>query len=205
MKLIPMTVFVAICGVFGPVAVHAQTPATVNAQPAATADNEGIEEVVVSTRIVRDGYEAPTPTSVLGLAEIQANAPRNIADFVNQLPSFTGSNTPTDTTGSVSAGLAGINSLNLRALSTNALNRTLVLLDGKRVVASAANGLVDINTLPQALVTRVDVVTGGASAASNRSRPPLPIASALTPAQRSTSRRDSVNGRLVQVVMVGPG
>ncbi len=166
MKIIPMIAVVAMCGVFVPVAAQTvATPATENARRAATTNNEVLEEVVVSTRIVRDGYEAPTPTSVLGLAEIQANAPRNIADFVNQLPSFAGSNTPTVTTGSVSAGLAGINSLNLRALSTNALNRTLVLLDGKRVVASAANGLVDVNTLPQALISRVDVVTGGASAA----------------------------------------
>ncbi len=163
MKLIPMIAVVAVCGVIVPVA--AQTPATDNAPRATTANNEVLEEVVVSTRIVRDGYEAPTPTSVLGLAEIQANAPKNIADFVNQLPSFAGSNTPSVTTGSVGAGLAGINSLNLRGLSNNALNRTLVLLDGRRVPASAATGLVDINTLPQELITRVDVVTGGASAA----------------------------------------
>ena len=166
MKLIPMTAIAAICGVFVPVAAQAQdAPATNSATRASTTNDEQLDEVIVSTRIVRDGYQAPTPTSVLGVAEIQANAPSNIANFVNQLPSFAGSNTPSVTTGAVSSGLAGINSLNLRALSTNAFNRTLVLVDGRRVPASAATGLVDINTIPQELITRVDVVTGGASAA----------------------------------------
>lgn len=163
MKLIPMTAVAAVCGVFVPVAAQAaDAPATDNSKRATTTNIEELDEVVISTRVVRDGYEAPTPTSVLGLAEIQANAPGNIADFVNQLPSFAGSNTPAVTTGSVSAGLAGINSLNLRALGGN---RTLILVDGRRVPASVATGLVDINTIPQELITRVDVVTGGASAA----------------------------------------
>ena len=128
----------------------------------AAGNGEQLDAVVVSSRIVRDGYENPTPTSVLGLDEIQRAAPVNIADFVNELPSLVGSNTTTTTTGSVSSGLAGINALNLRALGAN---RTLVLLDGQRVAASTATGLVDINTIPQALISRVDVVTGGASAA----------------------------------------
>ena len=166
MKLVPITVIAALCGFIVPLAAQAQyAAAATSAKSASTTNVEELEEVVVSTRVVRDGYKAPTPTSVLGLAEIQANAPSNIANFVNQLPSLAGSNTPSVTTGSVSAGLAGINSLNLRALSTNAFNRTLVLVDGRRVPASAATGLVDINTIPQELITRVDVVTGGASAA----------------------------------------
>jgi outer membrane receptor protein involved in Fe transport len=126
-----------------------------------TASHEELQEVVVTSHIVRDGYESPTPTSVLGLNEIQIDAPVNIADFVNELPSLVGSNTTTTTTGSVSSGLAGINALNLRALGAS---RTLVLVDGQRVAASTATGLVDVNTIPQALISRVDVVTGGASA-----------------------------------------
>ena len=166
MKLVPMTAIAALCGFIVPLAAQAQNaPATNSAKSASTTNVEELDEVVVSTRIVRDGYKAPTPTSVLGTAEIQANAPSNIANFVNQLPSLAGSNTPSVTTGAVSSGLAGINSLNLRALSTNAFNRTLVLVDGRRVPPSAATGLVDINTIPQELITRVDVVTGGASAA----------------------------------------
>ncbi|WP_044335605.1 TonB-dependent receptor domain-containing protein [Sphingomonas hengshuiensis] len=117
---------------------------------------------VTGSRIVRDGYSAPTPVSVLTSADIQAQAPANLADFVNQLPSIAGSTTPASSTGSLSGGAAGINAINLRGLGAG---RTLVLLDGQRSVASTATGLVDVNTFPQQLVERVEIVTGGASAA----------------------------------------
>lgn len=133
----------------------------VAAQEVAQADI-GVESVsVTGTRVVRDGYSAPTPVTVLGIDTIEAQAPANLADFVNKLPSFIGSSTPNNSSGSLSNGLAGINALNLRSLG---VNRTLILLDGKRTPASAATGDVDINTIPQQLVKRVDVVTGGASA-----------------------------------------
>lgn len=119
------------------------------------------ELVVTGTRIVRDGYQAPTPTSVIGAEQIAAKAASNIADFVNELPSLAGSTSPRANVGSLSAGMIGINALNLRNLGAN---RTLILLDGQRVAASTLTGLVDVNTIPQGLVKRVDVVTGGASA-----------------------------------------
>jgi outer membrane receptor protein involved in Fe transport len=122
-----------------------------------------VEEITVTgTRVIRDGYEAPTPTTVMGLVEIQAAAPANIADFVNTLPALAGSATPSTGQSSVSAGGAGLNVLNLRNLGSA---RTLVLLDGQRVVGSQPTGQVDINDFPQELVSRVDIVTGGASAA----------------------------------------
>ncbi|MGJ3629424.1 TonB-dependent receptor plug domain-containing protein [Sphingomonas sp. MMS24-JH45] len=62
----------------------------------------------------------------------------------------------------LSSGQAGINALNLRNLNAE---RTLVLLDGRRSVASTATGLVDVNTIPQLLIKNVEVVTGGASSA----------------------------------------
>ena len=52
--------------------------------------------------------------------------------------------------------------MNLRGLGTG---RTLVLFDGQRSVVSASTGQVDSNTFPQSLVSRVEIVTGGASAA----------------------------------------
>jgi len=133
-----------------------------SAQDVAQADS-GVEAVsVTGTRIVRDGYSAPTPVTVVGAEQIQAAAPANLADFVNSsLPSVIGSETSNNSSGSLSNGLAGINALNLRSLG---VNRTLILLDGHRTPASAATGDTDINTIPQQLVKRVDVVTGGASA-----------------------------------------
>lgn len=130
---------------------------------AQTAPSADVAEVVVTgSRIVRDGYDAPTPVNVLGSAEILAEAPANIADFVNTLPSVAGSVTASSSSGSLSNGQAGISALNLRALGTG---RTLVLFDGQRSVVSAATGQVDTNTFPQSLISRVEVVTGGASSA----------------------------------------
>jgi outer membrane receptor protein involved in Fe transport len=144
-------------GAFAQVAV-AQNPAIAPT----TSNGDNVEEIVVtSTRIQRSGYEAPTPTSVIGADEIAAQAPANLADFVNELPSLASTNTPRANIAFVSSGVVGINALNLRNLGEN---RTLVLLDGQRVTASSLTGLVDVNQFPQALVKRVDVVTGGASA-----------------------------------------
>jgi iron complex outermembrane receptor protein len=123
------------------------------------------EIVVTGTRIVRNGYEAPTPVSVLGAADLQAMAATNIADAVNRLPSLSYSSRPVNESADDIAG--GINNLNLRGLGPD---RTLVLLDGKRIVGSTLEGFnnnggaVDINVIPNNLISRVDVVTGGASA-----------------------------------------
>ncbi|MHB1204326.1 MAG: TonB-dependent receptor domain-containing protein [Rhodospirillaceae bacterium] len=122
-----------------------------------------VEEIVVTgTRVVRDGYEAPTPLTVVGAEEISKQATGNIAEFVNTMPTFAGSLAPTSTQASVSNGQAGVSGLNLRNLGTV---RTLVLMDGQRSVGSIITGVVDANALPQQLISRVDVVTGGASAA----------------------------------------
>ncbi|HEX3754065.1 MAG TPA: TonB-dependent receptor, partial [Rhizomicrobium sp.] len=59
-------------------------------------------------------------------------------------------------------GSNGADNLNLRNLGTQ---RTLVLMDGRRVVSDNSSGAVDIAQLPEALIQRVDIVTGGASAA----------------------------------------
>ena len=108
------------------------------------------------------GYYAPTPVSVLSMEDIQADAPGSIADFVNTLPSVKGSSTSTSSSGSLSSGNAGIAAMNLRDLGAG---RTLVLFDGQRSVTSGSSGQVDTNTFPQSLIERVEVVSGGASAA----------------------------------------
>ncbi|MHB1204071.1 MAG: TonB-dependent receptor domain-containing protein [Rhodospirillaceae bacterium] len=131
--------------------------------PAQSAQAPAVEEIVVTgSRVVRDGYEAPTPLTVIGIEQLQQAPTENLADFVNQLPSVAGSATPQNSQKSVSGGTAGLNTLNLRNLGAS---RTLVLVDGQRSVGSVITGLVDVNNIPQDLVSRVDVVTGGASAA----------------------------------------
>lgn len=127
------------------------------------ADGEPVKEIVITgSRIVNNGYNAPTPVAVLGAADIAAQAPANISEFVNQLPAISGSGTSGGSSGGLSNAGAGINSIGLRGLG---VGRTLVLVDGQRSVASTVGGTVDINTIPQDLVKRVEVITGGASAA----------------------------------------
>jgi len=122
-----------------------------------------VEEVVVTgSRIQLSGYEQPTPVSVISTEQIQNAAPQNIADYVSQMPAVAGSASPQSSNTGLSSRGAGLSTLNLRGLGGP---RTLVLLDGQRSVASTNTGLVDINDMPQDLIARVDVVTGGASAA----------------------------------------
>jgi len=128
--------------------------------PAAEDDTIGADIIVSGSRIVRDGYEAPTPTTVLGVEEIQRGAQIRIADQINQLPALAGSTR--NQTASISGGTNGINALNLRNLGAT---RTLVLFDGQRMPAASTGSLVDIDTIPSFLIKRVDIVTGGASAA----------------------------------------
>lgn len=131
------------------------------AQP--LSDAPGLEEVVVTgSRVARSGYDTQTPVTVISGEEIEAAAPHNIADFVNQLPALVGSATPATSNASISSGTSGINAMNLRGLGSE---RTLVLLDGRRSVGSTIGGTVDINTFPQGLIESVEIVTGGASSA----------------------------------------
>jgi len=124
-----------------------------------------IESVTVTgTRITIEGYQAPTPVTVLGLDELNRDAQVNIADELVQLPSVGASVTLDNgtNTGLFSQGSAALSQVNLRNLG---VVRTLVLFDGQRVVSSNLNvGGVDLSTIPTDLVSRVDVVTGGASA-----------------------------------------
>ncbi len=137
--------------------------ASATAAESQSAAAPAVEEIVVTgTRVVRDGYEAPTPVSVINIEEMQNTATNNLADYVNTLPSISGSTTPTSTTTVINGGNGAINGLNLRGLGAV---RTLVLLNGQRTVGSINTGVVDVTELPQQLISRVDVVTGGASAA----------------------------------------
>ena len=134
-----------------------------HAQPApAGVSDTAVEAVTVTgSLIARPGYTAPTPVTAVNAKDLEAAEPSNIADFVNELPALSGSATPTSSTKGVSSGTAGQNTLNLRNLGAS---RTLVLFDGQRSVGSNPAGTADINNFPQALIARVDVVTGGASA-----------------------------------------
>lgn len=150
------------CASAGILAAWHTTAFADEAAPAPKAEKLAAEIIVTGSRVKRDGYSAPTPETVLSKEAIAAKAPTNIADYVNELPQASASATPRVQAIVVASGSAGSNFLNLRGLGTN---RTLVLLDGRRVVGGNTAGNVDANVLPSSLISRVDVVTGGASAA----------------------------------------
>jgi outer membrane receptor protein involved in Fe transport len=121
----------------------------------------GTEEITVTgTRITRDGMSTPTPVTAVSADDLQMMAPGQIVDSLDYLPPFFLNDSP-DTAASKSQS-AGASNVNLRGLGAN---RTLVLLDGRRMVPSNRLGAVDINLFPEAMIDRVEVVTGGASAA----------------------------------------
>ena len=128
---------------------------------AAQTPETGRDIVVTGSRIRSSGFSAPTPTQVLGAADIAKNAEPNVFTTIAQLPSLQGSTGATTGTNSTSSGMQGLSSFSLRGLGTI---RTLTLLDGQRVVGANVTGVPDISLFPQLLVERVDVVTGGASA-----------------------------------------
>src|SRR3954447_16356776 len=85
--------------------------------------------------------------------------PSDTADALNKLPDIIGGRTPR-TQGNGSSNNGG----NVLALRNFGPSRTLVLLDGHRVAPSNQDGTVNVDILPQMLMSRVDIVTGGASA-----------------------------------------
>ena len=124
------------------------------------ADTESQDTIVVTgSRIARSGFNAPTPTTVLGADDLAASAATNLADLVNTLPAVKATLTPASA--SNNSNYSG-NFIDLRGIGPA---RTLVLVDRKRFVPTSIYGLVDVNVIPQALIGQVEVVTGGASAA----------------------------------------
>ena len=118
------------------------------------ADNE---IVVTGSLIQRPNNTAVSPIVTVGEQAIKESGKVDLQDALNQLPSFTvGGNAATG-----GQGTGGRASINLHGLGTN---RNLVLLDGRRLPLSDVNGNVDINILPESIISSVDVITGGASA-----------------------------------------
>ena len=138
------------------------TVSPVAAQPVSTDETELEEVVVTGSRIgTRDGYDTLTPVTVVDAERLQRGTPTNLADALNQLPQFQNSrNERSNSLLSFDTPEAG-NNLNLRGVGPI---RGLILLDGRRVPPTSYVGTVDVNTLPQMLVERVDIVTAGASA-----------------------------------------
>lgn len=139
--------------------ILAATALNVSAQGA---DEEGrIERVsVTGSRILREGAEAPSPVTIISGEDLLATGAISIGEALNDLPAL--ANTFSLANAGNSIGTAGLNILDLRGMGTD---RTLVLVDGKRHVASSSGtASVDVNSIPTAWVESVEIITGGASA-----------------------------------------
>ena len=152
-----LCLFIATSLTLGGRLTQAQTQSTA---PAANTEVATLEEVTVTgSRIVRDGMQSPTPVTVVGTERMDSLASPNIGDVLNTLPSFRATTTPQ--TANIQPHDAGTSQADLRGLGPN---RTLVLVDGRRFVPSTLEGTVDLNQIPNILIDRTEVVTGGSSA-----------------------------------------
>ncbi len=132
-------------------------PATAQTGAAAAQDNEaaaGNETITVTgSRIQQPGVTSNSPITTVDAAEIRLQGSTNIESVLNRLPQV-----QADANENVSSGSDGTARLNLRNLGSN---RNLILVNGQRLLPIQAT---DLNFIPSALVERIDVVTGGASA-----------------------------------------
>lgn len=111
--------------------------------------------VVTGTRI--SGFTAPTPVTTLGTEELEAKAVSTVSELLDDVPQLR----INQNIGKSSEPVGGSNA-DLRGLGTQ---RTLVLLDGRRVAPTDPAGTIDTNIVPTALISNIEIVTGGASAA----------------------------------------
>lgn len=134
-------------------------------QPAA--DEQLVEVTVTGSRVIRNGNDSPAPLTVVNLDDMLAVHPATVAEQLNDLPIFSGSRGQftNPSVGNYGTGPAAPNPaaqvMNLRNMG---FTRTLILYDGNRLPPSSPDGTTDVNMIPQMLLQRVDVVTGGASA-----------------------------------------
>ena len=141
---------------------RAAVPASATA--AAPADKPDTDEIVVTGSLIsRQDYKANSPISTLGSDTIAAAGQPSLDRAIGQLPQFAGAQGASevgDAQGTL--GFAGGQAYgDLRGIGPN---RSLVLLDGRRLMPSSPDGSIDLNTIPTALIENVEVITGGASA-----------------------------------------
>ncbi|MBC2667121.1 TonB-dependent receptor [Novosphingobium flavum] len=126
---------------------------------------QSAEDIVVTgSRVIKNGNNSPSPTTIVSSQELLTVQPGQLNDALLVLPVFAGgrgSSSNGSSTGNTTGGNGAGNVLNLRNLGAQ---RTLPLLDGQRIPPTMFNGNVDVDLIPQMLVQRVDVVTGGVSA-----------------------------------------
>ena len=142
--------------IFGASAAAAISAPAFSADEGAEEDVERIE--VTGSRIKRADMESASPVSVITTADMKMQGISNVADALQNLTAQSGG-----LTASVNNGGNGNSTVDLRGMGAN---RTLVLVNGRRMIASGtgATATVDLNTIPMSAVKRIEVLKDGASA-----------------------------------------
>ncbi|AQQ66905.1 hypothetical protein Mag101_04070 [Microbulbifer agarilyticus] len=118
-----------------------------------------VEEIVVTGSRIQRATDAnsATPITVFDAAALEQSGQTTLEDFLQNIPSMTGGQLGS----SVNNGSAGLSTASLRGLGSN---RTLILMNGRRLSSSAgATGVVDLNTIPVSIIERVEILRDGAS------------------------------------------
>ena len=161
---------IALAGLGHSTAAFAQATAPAPAADCADSDSNGVCDsddqstaiVVTGSRIKRPNLESTVPITSISGENFFQQGQTNIGDALNDLPQLR--STFAQQNPGAGIGIAGLNLLDLRGLGTS---RTLVLVNGRRHVAAdiLVNAVSpDVNTIPNDLIERVDIVTGGDSA-----------------------------------------
>lgn len=137
--------------------------ATVGWAPSAQAQatDEKVEKVTVTgTRIKQPNNTAATATSSISATDIEISGEPNVVDVLRDLPQ-TGISALSSVNSNFLTTNNGVNTLDLRNLGEN---RTLVLVNGRRMIAGVAlSSIVDFNSIPVELIERIDIMSGGSS------------------------------------------
>lgn len=142
----------------------AQTAAPAADAATETAPAAAADIVVTGSRTVSNGNNSPTPVTVVATDALQNVRPASLTDSLQVLPVFSGSrglSSNPSATGTTGGGNGTAAQLNLRNIGSQ---RNLVLMDGRRVPPTSFTNIVDADVIPQLLIKRVDLVTGGVSA-----------------------------------------
>jgi outer membrane receptor protein involved in Fe transport len=126
------------------------------AQQASTASTPTQSVVVTGSRIARINAQSESPIITVGAEQIQQSGIVTVEQFLNTLPQVT----PGLSSQSNNPSSNGRAFIDLRGLGSG---RNLVLINGRRAMGSTGGGTVDTNTIPTALIDRIEVITGGAA------------------------------------------
>jgi iron complex outermembrane recepter protein len=143
-----------------PAAPEQPAPELTDAELAKLAEQEAKTEVITVTGslIGRKEVDSPSPVSVVDKEKLVSAGITNVGDILQKIPAQGNAINAQNNNGG-----DGSTRIDLRSLGTR---RTLVLMNGRRVVASGtgADDSVDIGTIPLAMIERVEVLKDGASA-----------------------------------------